>query len=119
MKDQLTQEMRKRQQYISKSVRTGDEIRDLRNILDSSLNVVSRDPALDPLLLEHESRKLDESLGYGVSFKESPTRLSPRRRSPVRSSSPIRLNRVTSTPSGRSPPLRSVGNSPIGRSRRK
>ena len=40
LKDQLGQEMRKRQQYISKSARTGDEIRDLRGVLDGSLRQV-------------------------------------------------------------------------------
>merc|ERR1711976_219067 len=33
LKDQLGQEMRKRQQYISRSVRAGDEIKDIRSIL--------------------------------------------------------------------------------------
>lgn len=81
--------------YITKSARTGDEIRDLRNILDTSLSNVSRDPNLDPILLEHESRKLDESLGYGRS-------LTPRRRSPGRTASPGRYG-LSSSPAYRSP----------------
>jgi hypothetical protein len=40
LKDQLSQEMRKRQQYISRSVRTGDEIHDIRSMLDHSLSKV-------------------------------------------------------------------------------
>jgi hypothetical protein len=54
--------MRKCQQYISRSARTGEELRDIRCILDSSLSNVTRDQSLDPLLLETETRKLDDSL---------------------------------------------------------
>ena len=82
--------------YISKSARAGDEIRDLRNVLDTSLSNVMRDPSLDPLLLEHESRKLDDSLGYSRS-------VTPRRRSPGRTSSPGRVS-YTSTPVYRTAP---------------
>ncbi|XP_021361091.1 rootletin-like [Mizuhopecten yessoensis] len=64
LKDQLSTEMRKRQQYISRSSRTGDEIRDIRNILDGSLSAVTRHPDLDPLLLETETRKLDDSMDF-------------------------------------------------------
>lgn len=100
LKDQLAQEIKKRQQYIARSVRTGDEIRDIRTILDNSLCNVTRDSGLDPILLEHESRKLDESLEIHSSF---PVRL-PRHRSPVRGSSPIRLSGMQAfRRSGRSP----------------
>jgi hypothetical protein len=87
--------MRTRQQYISRSTRTGDEIRDIRNILDSSLSNIVQDPTLDPVLLEAERRKLDDSMDlHGV-----PTRLAPRRRSPVRNASPLRAGvGYTSTP---------------------
>lgn len=99
LKDQLSQELRRRQQYISKSTRAGEEIRDIRSKLDSSLSTVGRDINLDPLLLEHETRKLDESLSRS---SYSPSRLGGRRRSPVRGSSPPRMACVTSTPSFRS-----------------
>ena len=50
--------------YIfSRSARTGDDIREIRNILDTSLSNVARDPNLDSILLEQEAKKLDESLG--------------------------------------------------------
>lgn len=101
LKDQLSQELRRRQQYFTKSARAGDEIRDIRSILDNSLSTVGRDPSLDPLLLEHESRKLDESLDLGGYSSH-------RRRSPIRTTSPGRMGgmTMTSTPAfrpGRSP----------------
>jgi len=89
LKDQLSQEMRKRQQYISRSARAGDEISHIRNILDGSLTNVSRDPNLDAMLLEHEAKKLDDSL----DLHTIPTRLSPRHRSPARPHSPNRMQR--------------------------
>lgn len=49
--------------FYSRSARTGDDIREIRNILDTSLTNVARDPNLDSILLEQEARKLDESLG--------------------------------------------------------
>lgn len=78
--------MRKRQQYIQRSARTGEEINDIRSMLDTSLNIVGRDPSLDRQLLEIETRKLDDSLdvhGY-------PARTPTRRRSPLRTP-PTRL----------------------------
>ena len=96
LKDQLAQEMRKRQQYISRSVRTGDELRDIRNILDSSLGTVARDPSLDPILLDQEARRLDDTVDYHASKLAPSTRR--RQHSPTRSTSPIRLGRATSTP---------------------
>lgn len=105
MKDQLNQEMRRRQQYISKSTRTGEEIRDIRSVLDNSLQNVGRDGSLDPILLEHETRKLDESLDRS-GYSPSPIG---RRRSPVRSNSPPRFSGLTSTPAyhaSRSPMMR-------------
>lgn len=85
--------MKKRQQYISRSVRTGDEIADIRNMLDTSLSKVAYDPELDPILLEQETKKLDSDLGFRNSV-----RVPPRRRSPHRGPSPTRLGRITSTP---------------------
>ncbi|XP_053390554.1 rootletin-like [Mercenaria mercenaria] len=60
LKDQLATEMLKRQQYIQRSARTGDEINDIRSMLDNSLTTVGRDPSLDRQLLEIETRKLDD-----------------------------------------------------------
>ena len=77
--------MRKRQQYIQRSARTGEEISDIRSMLDNSLTTVGRDPSLDRQLLEIETRKLDDSLdGY-------PARTPTRRRSPLRTP-PTRLS---------------------------
>ena len=90
--------MRKRQQYISRSSRNADEIKDIRSALDTSLGTVSRDPSLDPMLLEVEAKKLDDTIDYhsGVSpIKMTPSR---RRVSPNRSGSPVRFGRTSSTP---------------------
>lgn len=98
LKDQLKQEIQKRQLYISRSVRTGDEIRDIRHILDNSLSNVTRDTSLDPILLEHEAKKLDNSLDMMHKGVSPPVKLSPvRNTSPVRSS--IRGRGVTSSTS--------------------
>lgn len=97
LKDQIAQELRKRQLYITKSARAGDEIRDIRSVLNTSLTSVIRDPNLDPILLEQESHKLEESLGYGIP-------VTPRRRSPARTASPGRLGGYTSTPQYRPGP---------------
>ena len=83
LKDQLEQEIRKRQQYISHSVRANDEIQDLRQALDGSLQKVAHNAELDPILLEHESKKLDD-----LVESHSP-RL--RRRSPNRNPPPALL----------------------------
>nr|XP_054768289.1 uncharacterized protein LOC129275835 [Lytechinus pictus] len=104
LKDQMQREVKKRQQYISMSSKTNDEIQDLRNMLSESLHSVSRDPTLDPVLLEHETRKLDESMGYSSAMRLSargaspPTSLSPRlAKDRTRSISPVRLGKPTST----------------------
>jgi hypothetical protein len=91
LKDQLGKEMRKRQQFISR----GDDIDNLRNILDSSLSRVAHDVDLDPLLLEHETKKLDEAVDYHTLKSRSRAR-----HSPNRSTSPSRPGRL-STPVGR------------------
>lgn len=89
--------MRKRQQYISRSARTGDEIRDIRGVLDNSLTNVMRDQSLDPLLLETETRKLDDSMNFERSY---PSQSAPRRRlSPGRDYR--RYGGITSTPNVR------------------
>lgn len=70
-----------------------------------SLHNVSRDPTLDPLLLEHETKKLDDSFNSSMRAHSPPTSLSPRRlnSSRHRSSSPVRLGTPskTSTPTAR------------------
>jgi len=55
----------------SRSARTGDDIREIRNILDTSLSNVARDPNLDSILLEQEVRKLDESIIGGNRTENS------------------------------------------------
>ncbi len=93
LKDQLSQEVRKRNQYLSRSARTSTDVNEIRALLDSSLANVARDPSLDAALLEAETRRLDDAL----DLKSAPTRLSPapRVRSPTRTGSPTR-----STPLG-------------------
>ena len=88
--------MRKRQQYISRSARTGDEIREIRSVLDSSLSNVTRDQSLDPLILETETRKLDDSLDFRGSYRTQPRRKTSPGRSPFKYS-----DRLTSTPAMR------------------
>ena len=88
LKDQIGHELRKRQQYISQSARAGEDIRDLRSVLDHSLTTVIRDPNLDPILLDQESKRLDESLGYSRTGGLSTPRRSAR--SPGRTLSPGR-----------------------------
>jgi hypothetical protein len=107
LKDQLNQEMRKRQQFISRSTRAGDEIMDIRNKLDTSLTHVSRNPTLDQHLLDYETRKLEDAVDVHSSLV--PTKL-PRHRSPTRGVSPSRLSQ--------SPSLRTSGISPSRLSRR-
>ncbi|XP_076086637.1 uncharacterized protein LOC143057256 isoform X1 [Mytilus galloprovincialis] len=96
LKDQLSTEMKKRQLYISRSARTGDEIRDIRSILDSSLSNVTRDQSLDPLIMETETRKLDESLEFRGSYRSQPRRRTSPNRTPMKYS-----DRLTSTPAMR------------------
>lgn len=88
LKDQLAQEVKKRNQYLSRSARASTDVNEIRALLDSSLANVARDPSLDAALLEAETRRLDDAL----DLKCAPTRLSPapRARSPVRTSSPTR-----------------------------
>lgn len=80
LKDQLNQEIRKRQLYVLRSAKTGDEIRELRSVLDQSLKTVSKDNALDAFLLESEARKLDSAVDRHLS--RSPTRR-PRTSTPI------------------------------------
>ena len=94
MKDQLNQEIRKRQQFISRSTRAGDEISDIRNKLDASITHVSRNSNLDPLLLDYETKKLEDTVEVHSSL--IPTKLT-RHRSPTRGASPNRLGQTPPT----------------------
>lgn len=62
LREQLSQEVKRRQMYILRSSRAGREMQQLRQALGDSLRTVSQDPSLDALLLEHETRKLDSTV---------------------------------------------------------
>lgn len=68
LRDQLNQEIKRRQQYVLRSTRAGREMQQLRQALGDSLRTVSQDPSLDALLLEHEARKLDSTLSTTASL---------------------------------------------------
>lgn len=86
LREQLNEEVRRRQLYIMRTSRTGQEMQQLRQALGESLRTVSQDPSLDAGVLEHETRKLDSTLASSLSLPpalgRSPT---PRysRRSPI------------------------------------
>ena len=63
LRGQLNLEVSKRNQFLNLTAQTGDEMRDLRTMLDSSLKAVSRDAS--PLRIDAELRKLDEAGGTG------------------------------------------------------
>lgn len=56
LREQLAQENKRRQQYISRSSKANREMQHLRNTLGDSLRHVSEDP-LDTLVLENETRR--------------------------------------------------------------
>lgn len=58
LRDQLNEEIKRRQQYVLRSTKAGREMQSLRQALGDSLRTVSQDPSVDALLLEHEARKL-------------------------------------------------------------
>jgi len=60
---------------FSRSARADSEIRDIRNILDTSLSNVAREANLDAILLEHETQKLNDSIGGGTNCILYSTRL--------------------------------------------
>lgn len=68
LREQLNQEIKRRQQYVLRSTRAGREMQHLRQALGDSLRTVSQDPSLDALLLEHEARKLDNTLAHTASL---------------------------------------------------
>lgn len=63
LRSQLNLEVSKRNQFLNLTAQTGDEMRDLRTMLDSSLKAVSRDAS--PLRIDAELRKLDEAGATG------------------------------------------------------
>ncbi len=78
LRDQLSREIRTRQNFLNHTVNADEEIKNLHSILTDSLNTVARDPVLDPILLDMETRRLNESMGSYIH--ETPVR----HRSPTR-----------------------------------
>ena len=78
LRDQLSREIRTRQNFLNHTASADEEIKTLHTILSDSLNTVSRDPVLDPILLDMETRRLNESMGSYIH--ETPVR----HRSPTR-----------------------------------
>lgn len=68
LREQLNQEIKRRQQYVMRSSKAGREMQQLRQALGDSLRTVSQDPSVDALLLEHEARKLDNTLSSTASL---------------------------------------------------
>lgn len=62
LREQLNQEVKRRQLYVLRSSRAGREMQQIRQALGDSLRTVSQDPQLDSLLLEQEARKLDTTM---------------------------------------------------------
>lgn len=56
LKEQLAQEAKRRQQYILRSSRAGQEMKQLRQTLGDSLRHIAQDP-VDSELLENEARR--------------------------------------------------------------
>ena len=89
LKEQLAEEIRRRQSFLSRSFRTGQEIRSLRQALGDSLRNVS----MDPNTLESETRRLDTTLDLHKSASQASLL------SPMRDLSPgIGLKSSTPTP---------------------
>ena len=111
LKDQLSRELQKKQQYIKRTAAKNEETKDLRNQLGESLVRVSRDTAYEPAVLDEETRRLDESLEYRAGYSSrSPTRR-------TKSSSPTAVNLSkysTSTPSSGSHPVSAGGRRVVG-----
>jgi hypothetical protein len=81
LRDQLSREIRQRQNFLSHTVNGDDEIKNLHSILSDSLNAcpVSREACFEPGLLDVETRRLNESMGSYIN--EAPVRhRSPNRR---------------------------------------
>jgi hypothetical protein len=66
--------MRKRQSFLNRSLTNGEEISALRREITDSLSFVSQDPhGLDPILLDHETKRLADIHEPPVRHR-SPTR---------------------------------------------
>ncbi|XP_013174159.1 PREDICTED: rootletin [Papilio xuthus] len=66
LRTQLSAELRRRQAYVARSGRAARDVQRLRSALGDSLRAVSQDPALDAYTLEHEARKLDNTLTHSL-----------------------------------------------------
>ncbi|XP_072949799.1 uncharacterized protein Root [Epargyreus clarus] len=66
LRSQLSAEIRRRQAYVARSGRAARDVQRLRSALGDSLRTVSQDPALDSYTLEHEARKLDNTLAHSL-----------------------------------------------------
>ncbi|XP_050349623.1 rootletin [Nymphalis io] len=66
LRSQLSAEIRRRQAYVSRSGRAARDVQRLRAALGDSLRAVEQDPALDSYTLEHEARKLDNTLTHSL-----------------------------------------------------
>lgn len=71
LREQLNQEVKRRQLYVLRSTRAGREMQHIRQALGDSLRTVSQDPSLDAVLLEHEARKLDTTVTSTTSLPPS------------------------------------------------
>ncbi|XP_015432669.1 PREDICTED: LOW QUALITY PROTEIN: rootletin [Dufourea novaeangliae] len=89
LREQLNQEIKRRQLYVLRSSRAGREMQHLRQALGDSLRTVAQDPSLDAVLLEHEARKLDSTLTSTTSLP--PSLALPPSTSYDRSSTPAQL----------------------------
>lgn len=74
LREQLNQEIKRRQLYVLRSSRAGREMQHIRQALGDSLRTVSQDPSLDALLLEHEARKLDTTVTSSAPLALPPPR---------------------------------------------
>ncbi|KAK2575631.1 hypothetical protein KPH14_011894 [Odynerus spinipes] len=92
LREQLNQEIKRRQLYVLRSSRAGREMQQLRQALGDSLRTVAQDPSLDAVLLEHEARKLDSTLTSTTSLPPSLALAPPS--SYDRSSTPSRLEKI-------------------------
>ncbi|CAF4907255.1 unnamed protein product [Pieris macdunnoughi] len=66
LRTQLSAEIRRRQSYVARSGRAARDMQRLRSALGDSLRTVAQDPALDSYTLEHEARKLDNTLAHSL-----------------------------------------------------
>ncbi|CRK87834.1 CLUMA_CG001622, isoform A [Clunio marinus] len=76
LREQLAQEAKRRQLYILRSSRAGREAQQLRQTLGDSLRNVAQEP-IDPVLLENETRRLDNAATMTHSLPPCYDRSSP------------------------------------------